>query len=334
MGRRQRCYSYRRSSNTRGTQTKTAVYTGRTYWQRQNIRAAAQNFESGDINSRVLVGHGGLLSAVDDTIQKLANSAGDGSVGADYKALRANYATKIRAFNEPVIQALRDGKPDDAARAFLNGTKQGYNVQTIKDALGDAGTKQFSKQVFTTMLKESADENGNVNAARFLEKANKIKGAIKSGFFDMDDANLGLQKLYSDAKSVANVQRLTRAGLLSAAGSVVGATGGAGVLAGHGVLGALLGLTVAEGTGNYFQTARNMLDYVANNPKVWRALRSAPEAVETTANAAKKVSSVAAKGATDLVNQNSDNAAAQAAMQGLGGGNSSQVQTGTNKGVQ
>lgn len=279
---------------------------------RQTIRSMAEGYDRGDINSRALRR---LLPAVDDTIQKLADQAGDQAAGKDYAALRNTYRSKINLFDEPVIQKLTDGKVDDAAKDFVgvlrNGTalptagKIRYNTDALRGIIGDDGVKEFGRQVFGTLMQDSV-ENGRFNPSKFIDTMKRVNGETLSdlfGFKDIDEkpnlnpgslaeaqksaslqteAQSGLRKLYRDAQSAADLQHLTRLGLLTGAGAVAGS-------AMHPVglgLGTLLGLSVAE-SGGSIAKGRELLNYVANHPAAWKTY----EALGKTAN------SSAAKGA-------------------------------------
>ena len=242
---------------------------------RQTIRSLADSYDLGDINARVLRK---LNNSVDDTIGKLAEQSNDPTALSDYQKLRANYRDKVNLFDDPVIEKLHDGKVDDAARFFVGLQKSGsalpsagktvYNTDVLKRVIGDDGVKAFGKDVFGTMLKDSM-ENGRINPAKFAQSWDRITEQTKGDLFNINDATNGLAQLAKDAHSAETLQHLTRLGVLGTAGATAG-----GFIHPLGMgLGTLLGLTVAEGGG--IAAGRDLLNYIANHPKVWAAYEGA-----------------------------------------------------------
>ena len=255
---------------------------------RQTIRSMADGYQYGDINSRALRslinGAGDSVSPVDQTIEQLANQSGDPSAAQDYLNLRSNYRDKINAFSVPVISKLREGKIDDAARDFVGVTSKGdalpkagkvrYNTDQLRTVLGPDGLKQFGSQVFGTMLQDSV-ENSRFNPAKFASTLGRVSQETKGDLFDASKVDYGLQQLMSDAKSAATIQHLTRLGVLfgaTAADAALASTGHIGEVASAGVsLVSMLGMTVAEGGG--IAKGRELLDMIANHPKMWSFYR-------------------------------------------------------------
>ena len=243
---------------------------------RQTIRKVADGYEYGDINSRALRQ---LLPAVDDTIGKLAEQSGDASAVSDYQALRANYRDKIGLYDDPVIQKIRAGKVDDAARDFVGTVRQGaalpsagkigYNTDVLRSIIGDDGVKAFGKDVFGTIVKDSTI-NGRFNPERFVNTWNRITPETKTGLFDINDASNGLQTLTKDAQSAATLQKITK----GVVGSSMAGAVGAGLLShsGFGLLSAV-GLLSAE--GGSIAAGRELLNYLATHPKVLSGYESA-----------------------------------------------------------
>lgn len=236
---------------------------------RQTIRKVADGYDYGDINSRALRQ---LLPAVDDTIGKLAEQSGDASAVSDYQALRANYRDKIGLYDDPVIQKIRDGKVDDAARDFVGTVRQGaalpsagkvgYNTDVLRGIIGDDGMKAFGKDVFGTILKDSTS-NGRFNPEKFVNTWNRITPETKTGLFDINNANNGLQTLTKDAQSAVTLQKVTK----GIAGAGMAGAVGTGLLShsGFGLLSAV-GLLSAE--GGSIAAGRELLSYIATHPRV------------------------------------------------------------------
>lgn len=226
-----------------------------------------------------------LIEGVDDTIGQLAEKSGDPGVIDEYKSLRQNYRDKIGLFDEPVIKKLADGKVDDAAKDFVGVTRANdalpaagkirYNTDTLRQVVGDDGLKEFGNQVFGTMLRDSV-EDSKFNPAKFVKTWNRVSSETKGDLFDRGKVDYGLSQLAKDAQSAAQLQHLTRIGVLVPAAGAIGMTHG---LVGMG-LGSLLGFTVAEGGG--VAKGREILNYVANHPKVWAAYRAVGDGVNST----------------------------------------------------
>lgn len=262
--------------------------------------------------------YGSLLGGIDDTIDKLVNEAKDPDVAAEYEHLRDNYKEHIDAFNDPVIKKITnpDGAPDDAAKAFVglinrSGAPSGGTVQrslnTLQKVLDPMGTqgdkplKEFGNQVFQSMLKDAKPENGNFNASRFMETWNRIDPATKDRLFDVNNPQSTISALSKDANDVKNVQRLVRVGLLTAPALAGGAIGPHVAEIGLGALGLLS--VVNEHAG--VQTGRNMLDFIANHPATWSALRAGgrlaenPEAQKGAGDAVRVLSHEAGEATTN-----------------------------------
>jgi hypothetical protein len=234
---------------------------------RQAVRKLADSYEPGDPNARTLYK---LLPAVDDTLGKLAETSGDKTAKADYAALRADYKDKIKYFTPSgkpedkvayaMTNVLRGGTKEDVGRYLLSGDSRS-KVKALTGLLGDEGTKEIGKNVFGTLL-EDASPNGKLNPTALVQKWTKLPTEAKNALFDSKIGDTAIQQLMQDAGTAAQVQRLTRMGLLAGIGGTFAHPVGAGI-------GTLLGLTM-EGGG--FEGGRKMLDYVANHPAVWKSL--------------------------------------------------------------
>jgi hypothetical protein len=260
---------------------------------RQYIRKAADSYEPGDINARTLkkllydnepLGGGTPDSAFDDSMSQLAEDSGDDTAVQDYAALRSNYRNKIGDYDNKVIDNLRQGKFDDAAKAFVSTKRSGSalpsagsvttNMDALTRVLGPKGVRQFGREVFGTILSD-ATENGQVNAAKFMSTMNRVSAETKNRLFNMSATKSGLRSLMNDAQSAANLQRLNRLGVLGTAG-FIGAHSPV-----HPELAVSL-ISILGATSEFagIATARNMLDYVANTPKLWSLYRMAGKAAE------------------------------------------------------
>lgn len=259
-------------------------------------------------------------SAVDDTIDQLAQQSDDPQAVQDYQALRNRYRDQISRYDNPVIKNLMAGKPDEAAAAFLRyksasgapkaGVKD-FNLDNLKSIIGPEATRNFSMAVFDNLLKKTSDGNG-FNAANFVGLWNKLEGATKTDLFGANTPEIGpkdyAETLAKDAKTAAQLQKLTRAGVVGTAASV-GALHPA--IAGLGtLLSFVLGHTKGEGG---IETGRKLVDYVANHPKVWNAFRAAGKAAEAGSPRTAIVGNAIQTGAKAAVNiSNGADAARQA----------------------
>lgn len=238
--------------------------------------------------------YGKLLDGIDGNIDQLVQKADDPEVADEYQHLRENYKEHVNAFQDPVIKKITDprGVPDDAAKAFIgmvskSGSPSSGVVQrslnTLQKTLdpmgteGDAPLRQFGDQVFGAMLKDAKPESGNFNASKFIDTWSRIDPETKSRLFGVGNLPEGAQgaktlldSLSKDANDVKNVQRLVRVGLIAAPAAL-----GAGFT--HGVaqvgLGAL-GLLSLVNEKAGVQEGRNMLDFIANHPSTWNAIRA------------------------------------------------------------
>lgn len=258
---------------------------------RQTIRKIADGYEYGDINARALRQ---LLPSVDDTIGKLAEQSGDDTALSDYQELRDNYRHKINLFDDPVIQKIRAGKVDDAARDFVGTIKQGsalpstgkvgYNLDVLQGIIGDDGVKAFGKDVVGTILKDST-QAGRFNPEQFVKTWKRITPETKAQLFDANNAASGIQQLLKNAQSAATLQKISK-GLLGA-GMAKAATAGVLSHTGYGLL-AAVGLLSAE--GGSIMAGRELLNHLATHPQAWNLYEGA----------AKTANSPIAKGAAQL----------------------------------
>lgn len=248
---------------------------------RQAVRKQAEVYERGNINSRALKQ---LLPSIDDTIGKLAEQSGDANAVKDYDALRANYRDKINLYDLPVIKNLQEGKLDDAAKEFLSKSNQAqYKTESLRTLLGNEEMDKFSHKVFQTMLGDAVDQTGNFNAANLMRSWEKIPEETRDTFFQPKTSGQDITKLMKDANTAANIQKLTRVGLLAGLGAI---GGGASHLAFGTGVGTLLGLTIgSEGLGG-FAKGRELLDYIANHPNTWKAFRAAGKVTASPVTAA------------------------------------------------
>lgn len=218
-----------------------------------------------------------LRDGIDDTIQSLAKNSGKPEASQDYEALRGAYKDKVKLFQSPAIQNLSDPgvasdvKLDNASKYLLAGGNKIDKVNTLSEVIGEQGVKDLGKGIIQRQLADASSESGQLNPAKFVKNFKQIDSLppeVKDKLFDPDVINTGLDKLSKDLKSAANYQKLVRAGLLSGASAVGGAAGGAVHAGGEiGGLGIALGLMGEKGT--------DLLDKVANNPKIWSAFRTA-----------------------------------------------------------
>jgi hypothetical protein len=257
---------------------------------RQTVRKLASTYDRGDINARAL---NSMLGPIDDTIEQLAKQTGDKSVVSDYQSARAEYRRMndlIR--NNPVLKSLEKGNRDDAARNFFAGGRGRENAEAVRSFIGDDAMKDFSHDIFGTMLQDAKDANGMVNSRKLVEKWSKIPSDVKEKVFDLSDTGRYIAELTKDAKSAAQIQTLTRAGIMGTIGAVTG--GGIGAHFGGAGIGSLLGIFMGEGGGS-IAAGRNLLDYVANHPATWKMFRAAGKVAESKGLAS--VTSAATKAA-------------------------------------
>lgn len=264
---------------------------------RQDVRKLAESYPKGDINARTLKQ---LLPSVDDTIEAMAGASDKKELLSNYQKVRSMYRTKSDLLRDnPILNSLSEGKMDDAAKKFISGQTTRSNALAVRDFIGPEGMKEFSNNIFGSMLKDSIpNEGGRVNAARLVDKWNKIPKETKELLFDGINQNSVISELMKDAKSAAKIQHLTRAGVLAGVGSTAGLTFG------HAGIGTLLALTAGERGFGGMPVARDLLDYVANHPKIWNLYRVASKVANSkTANVANTAAKV---GLTNVVSGTGD----------------------------
>jgi hypothetical protein len=273
-----------------------------------------------------------LIGGVDDTIDRLAKQSQDPDVATEYSALRSNYKDKIGLFDDPLIKKLQEGKADDAAKNFVGTINQSsalpsagqvrYNMDNLRNVIGDQGVKDFGQQVFGTIMKDSVDGSGTTarfNPAKFMKTWGRINDETKGDLFGLDPSGANktpvmpkgsapaslaqaqqmvqngqaraydISQLVDDAQSAASLQHLTRVGILLPAVGAIGDHFGGSVV-GTG-LGSVLGLIMAEGAG--VAKGKALLDYVANHPYAWNTYSWLGKAANsTTAKVAGKLAAV------------------------------------------
>jgi hypothetical protein len=245
-----------------------------------------------------------LRDGIDDTIANLAKQSGKPEAAQDYDALRSAYKDKVKLFQTPAIQRLSDPgidsttKLDNAAKYLLQGGDKLNKINTLSETIGEPAVKDLGKGIIQRQLADASSETGQINPAKFVKNFKQIDNLppeVKEKLFDMGTAQAGLDKLAGDLKSAANYQKLVRAGVLSGAGA-----GGGAIHPALGGLGIALGLA---GSGD-FGKATELLDKVANSPKMWSAFRTAGKIGATleASPAARRVGT-AAKGALGNVLQ-------------------------------
>lgn len=289
---------------------------------RQQVRALASEYPAGDVNARalnrLLYDNADKSSAFDDTFSQLADQSGDAKAASDYQALRGDYRSKIGVYDNPVIKNLMEGKADDAAKAFVGfnsasgkpvAGKTAFNVDQLHTILGDEGFNHFRNSVYENMMQNATDGSGDkavFNPAKFVNTLSNVAKGTNEDFFGTGNApEIGpknyLDSLTTDAKSAAAAQKLVRYGLIAGPGaaisSVAPTVGGLGT-----VLGFILG---HEGAGGIAK-GRQLLDYVANNPKTWALLRKMPALAESAG--AKAAASTVKAGAQGVVGSNAPTA--------------------------
>jgi hypothetical protein len=240
-----------------------------------------------------------LRDGIDDTIQSLAKQSGKPEASADYDALRAAYKDKVKLFQSPAMQAMSapgvasETKLDNAAKYLLSGGNKLDKINTLSETIGEPAVKDLGKGIIQRQLADASSETGQINPAKFVKNFKQIDNLppeVKEKLFDMGTAQAGLDKLAGDLKSAANYQKLVRAGVLSGAGA-----GGGAIHPALGGIGVMLGLAGSGDLGK----ATELLDKVANSPKLWSAFRTAGKIGATleASPAARRIGTAAKYGA-------------------------------------
>ena len=262
---------------------------------RQAIRKAASDYQPGDVNARTLKA---MLEPVDAEIDTLAQKVGDTDSLEKYKEMRDEYRQKIGLYDKPEIANVLN-KGGDASKwstkniedTFLKSKGAVDKINNLKTVLGDQEMNKFTNNVFSDLLKDSEVHN-HFNPDNFMRKMEAYSPENLQAFFgDKGISDADFQTLMKDTKAATAYQKIARAMGLTAVGAGVGGHLGGGI-------GTMLGLIIGSGTGGHggFAAGRDLLDWFANHPSLWKTYIEAGNAVKSPLASLTKSAAVGATG--------------------------------------
>lgn len=151
-------------------------------------------------------------------------------------------------------------------------------------ALGDTILRNQLREAATEISKKGEVKVGSVSTGKFINFVNELKDSpevVNAFFKPTPERAQAYAKLLQSANNVEGVKTMIKLGIIA---PTLGAAAGGAI--GHSVWAALLGSIAAEGAGGYFSKARDLLDYLANHPRVWSTLKSANNFAERPATKA------------------------------------------------
>lgn len=178
------------------------------------------------------------------------------TVAGTKEALEASTKNRIQIFGNM-----------DAPKTFITGKNAMERIDTMRDLIGEQNMQEFGNNVFDSYLRDAKNKvTGKFDPAKFLTDIDNIDKDVQQSLFKVGN-NTHVDELLKDAKSAKSAQILARAGILGAFGGVTGGLShfGAG-------LATILGMTLGSGAGT-IETARGILDYVADHPATWKMFK-------------------------------------------------------------
>ena len=113
-----------------------------------------------------------LRSAIDDTLEKAAESANNPELSDQIKSLRGKYAETKSALEERAIVALRDKNPDAVADVLRNKSSV-HNVNTLRRLIGPQNMKAVEGSILDKMI-QNASKNGELQGRQLYRDFNKL----------------------------------------------------------------------------------------------------------------------------------------------------------------
>ncbi len=205
---------------------------------RQRLRKLLPQMAYDDPNKQVIYK---LMGGVDDTIQKMADDAGNPQTVGDYKALREQYKNQIQFFDPKsakaasnpiryqVAQKLQSGTLNDAPQFLLGGNNSLAKVRAAKDLLGDESIDNLAAQTIRRWAQDAMDPGtGQVNAKKLIDHWNRVPSDTRNEFFTQ--ANSGYRSMIEDLsqspdankQTLARLNKLIRFGVFPVAGAISG----------------------------------------------------------------------------------------------------------------
>ncbi len=142
-----------------------------------------------------------LRYAIDDTLEKAADNAGNSDLSDQIKSLRGDYAQSKTALEERAITALRDKNPNAVADILLN-KESVHNVNTLRRLIGPENMKAVEGSILDKMIAD-ASKNGELQGRQLLRRFNGLGPDAKKAIWG--DRLPQVQQFMQQAGSLSNV---------------------------------------------------------------------------------------------------------------------------------
>jgi hypothetical protein len=142
-----------------------------------------------------------LRSAIDDTLEKAAENAGNSDLSDQIKSLRGQYAQTKTGLEESAIAALRDKSPDAVANILLN-KESVHNVNTLRRLIGPQNMRAVEGSILDKMTAD-ASKNGELQGRQLLRRFNGLGPDAKQAIWG--DRLPQVQQFMQQAGSLSNV---------------------------------------------------------------------------------------------------------------------------------
>jgi len=142
-----------------------------------------------------------LRYAIDDTLEKAADNAGNSDLSDQIKSLRGDYAQSKTALEERAITALRDKSPNAVADILLN-KESVHNVNTLRRLIGPENMKAVEGSILDKMIQDSS-KNGELQGRQLFRKFNSLGPDAKQAIWG--DRLPQVQQFMQQAGSLSNV---------------------------------------------------------------------------------------------------------------------------------
>jgi hypothetical protein len=113
-----------------------------------------------------------LRYAIDDTLEKAAEKAGNADLSDQIKSLRGEYAQTNAALEERAISTLRDKNPNAIADVLL-GKQSVHSVNTLRRLIGPENMKAVEGSILDKMIQD-ASKNGELQGRQLFRRFNGL----------------------------------------------------------------------------------------------------------------------------------------------------------------
>jgi hypothetical protein len=142
-----------------------------------------------------------LRSALDDTLEKAAENAGNSDLSDQIKSLRSDYAQSKTGLEENAITALREKNPNAVADILL-GKQSVHDVNTLRRLIGPQNMKAVEGSILDKMIAD-ASKNGELQGRQLFRRFNGLGPDAKQAIWG--DRLPQIQQFMQQAGSLPNV---------------------------------------------------------------------------------------------------------------------------------